>query len=161
MIGMIGENAQRALHLMGQMVAISLLVISTHGCQTRGALSRSELAQPHSAPGQELTAIVQYSATILMTDQLTFSPDTVFIKSGQTVLWRNLSQLTHTVTADSLLAPRASDVAYPQGATPFTSGNIRPEQEWSHTFTTPGTYRYFSIPHAIAGMNAVIVVEPR
>ena len=52
-----------------------------------------------------------------------FQPETVHIRAGQTVEWRNTSVITHSVTDDrrSARSPRCS---IPAGATPFSSGDI-------------------------------------
>ncbi|HEU5210140.1 MAG TPA: plastocyanin/azurin family copper-binding protein [Longimicrobiales bacterium] len=94
-----------------------------------------------------------------MTNRLLFSPDTVRIRSGETVLWRNSSMLPHTVTADRSRAASADNVVLPAGAEPFDSGNIDPGRSWSYTFTVPGTYQYVCLPHELAGMIGVVVVE--
>jgi len=47
----------------------------------------------------------------------------------------------------------------PKGATAFDSGFIPPGGDYSYTFTVPGTYRYFCLPHEKAGMFGMIVVK--
>ena len=74
---------------------------------------------------------------------LQFSRRTVEVEAGTTIEWRNRDPLAHTVTSDD-------------GA--FDSGELRPESEWSHTFTTPGTYTYHCTPHP--DMKATVVVRP-
>lgn len=96
--------------------------------------------------------------TIGMTNQLSFEPDTVTIKKGDTVLWKNSSLLVHSVTADHEKKTEEGSVALPEGAEPFDSGLMDPEEEFSHTFTVRGTYTYFCIPHE-AAMKGVIIVE--
>jgi len=96
-----------------------------------------------------------------MTNDLAFQPRTVQIRVGETVTWRNTSALVHTVTADPALAQRADDVELPQGAQRFNSGSIAPGQSYSHTFSVPGTYRYFCIPHELQGMTGTVEVLPR
>ncbi len=51
------------------------------------------------------------------------------------------------------------DVALPVGAKPFNSGNLKPGQAYRHTFTVPGRYRYFCVPHEGAGMIGEVVVR--
>lgn len=100
------------------------------------------------------------AATVTMTDQNRFDPSSVTIKVGQTVLWNNTSALTHTVTADPARAADPADVKLPPGAQPFDSGRLRPGTQFSHTFTTPGVYKYFCIPHERKGMVAFVTVQP-
>ncbi len=100
------------------------------------------------------------TAVVRMTNRLQFLPDTVRIRVGQAVRWENTSALIHTVTADPSRAVRAASVVLPDGAAPFNSGDIRPEEAWTRVFTVPGTYKYFCIPHELAGMVGWVIVEP-
>ncbi len=89
-----------------------------------------------------------------------FTPETVRIRVGQTVQWRNTSPIGHTVTADPTKARNLANAQLPPGATPFDSGNIPAGQVWQHRFTVAGTYRYFCRPHESAGMVATVIVDP-
>jgi plastocyanin len=100
------------------------------------------------------------AAVVEMTNTLTFTPDTVEVAVGETVQWRNTSLLMHTVTADPEEATMDGSVRLPDGASPFDSGNLDPKQTFDHTFTTPGTYTYFCIPHEAAKMRGTVVVRP-
>ncbi len=95
---------------------------------------------------------------IRMTQSMTFDPKTVTIKAGETVVWKNVSDLTHSVTDDPALATSAQDAALPPGAEKFNSGLLSGGKEFSHTFKFPGTYKYFCIPHEEAGMVGTVVV---
>lgn len=97
---------------------------------------------------------------VTMTNQLTFAPRQVTISVGQSVEWRNASLLVHTVTADPDKATLPESAALPDGALPFDSGALEPDGTFAHTFTVPGTYRYFCIPHEGAAMVGSVVVEP-
>lgn len=99
------------------------------------------------------------AATVEMTDGLRFAPQTVRIQAGETVTWRNTSELVHTVTADEELASDPSNVRLPAGAEPFDSGDISPGESFSRTFDVPGTYEYFCIPHEMQGMVGTVIVE--
>lgn len=98
------------------------------------------------------------AVTVTMSNRLKFDPPSVTIKAGQTVEWKNGSALVHTVTADPDLAARAKDVALPEGAEPFNSGNLKPDATFLHFFNLPGRYKYFCIPHEAAGMLGEVVV---
>lgn len=93
-----------------------------------------------------------------MTNQLNFDPDTVQIKVGETVRWKNSSLLVHSVTADPEEATKESSASLPDGAEPFNSGLLDPEKTFEHTFTVAGTYNYFCIPHE-AMMTGVVIVK--
>lgn len=100
-------------------------------------------------------------AVVGMTTSLDFTPEDLTIVAGQTVEWRNTSIIDHTVTADPSLAKNPANVALPQGAEPSNSGDIDPGGVYRRTFTVPGTYRYFCIPHERQGMVATLRVTPR
>jgi plastocyanin len=85
----------------------------------------------------------------------------VRIKAGETVRWRNASDVVHTVTADPSLAAKAENVRLPEGAAKFHSGDIKPGGQFTHTFPVAGEYTYFCQPHELAGMVAKIIVEKR
>ena len=93
-----------------------------------------------------------------MTNTLAFNPAEVTISVGETVKWTNTSVITHTVTADPEAATLDGSVKLPDGAAPFDSGTLDPEGTFTHTFETPGTYRYFCIPHEGAEMYGTVVV---
>jgi plastocyanin len=88
-----------------------------------------------------------------------FEPETVHVKAGQTVEFRNTAVITHSVTDDAKLAEDAKDAAQPAGATPFNSGDISPGQIFTQTFTQPGTYTYFCTHHESDGMVATVIVD--
>ena len=88
-----------------------------------------------------LRADAAEAAVVTMND-VSFSPATVRIKAGQTVTWRNASQLTHTATGSG-----------------FDSGNVAPGGRWSHRFTKAGTYPYVCVPHRAAGMRGTVIVQ--
>lgn len=98
-----------------------------------------------------------------------FDPADVTVETGDTVVWLNDSQRSHTVTA--------YDAELPDGAAFFASGGYDSTEaarvDWrrdnggaiftcetfEHTFETPGEYAYLCIPHERAGMVGTVVVE--
>lgn len=97
---------------------------------------------------------------VLMTDDLQYQPVGVTITVGQTIQWRNVSELVHTVTMDPRMASDPKNARLPKNVKPFNSGNIAPEETFEHTFTVPGDYTYFCIPHEGADMVGEVVVKP-
>jgi plastocyanin len=75
-----------------------------------------------------------------------FSPDSLSIKVGTTVIWTNNTVAPHTVTSD------AGDPASFNGS---LGGN---GATFSFTFMTPGTYKYHCNIHPY--MTATIIVTP-
>lgn len=94
-----------------------------------------------------------------MTNQLTFSPETVTIQAGEQVTWRNVSDgIPHTATGDPDLADDPSNVTLPEGAAPWNSGTVAAGGEYTRTFEVPGEYRYFCDPHETQGMIGTVMV---
>ncbi len=112
--------------------------------------------------GQASGATVAPPAVVVKMSDFSFDPKTITIAPGQTVEWRNTSVLSwHTATCDPKLAKHAASVSLPAGAQPFNSGAVKAGQTYSHTFTTPGTYHYFCIPHESMGMVGDVVVRQK
>jgi plastocyanin len=74
---------------------------------------------------------------------IAFKPDTVRVRVGDAVHWVNGDLVTHTVEADD-------------GS--WTSGDLRAEQRYTRTFTTPGSFPYHCGPHP--HMRGVVIVAP-
>jgi len=114
------------------------------------------------ASGQDNQATTNGSpaAVVKMTDSFTFDPEKVTIEAGQTVKWVNdPSTILHTVTADPAKARNSDSVQLPEGAETFHSGEIQPGDVFTHSFTVPGRYVYFCIPHEQAGMVGEVEVQ--
>jgi plastocyanin len=88
-----------------------------------------------------------------------YEPAQVTIKAGETVEWLNNGGVVHSVTAVPEEAYRPKDVALPMGAATFDSGFMPPGSKFDYTFTVPGTYRYFCVPHEALGMIGTVVVK--
>ncbi len=100
----------------------------------------------------------QRDVTVVMTDNLAFEPASVVLEVGGTVTWVNESTMDHTSTANIKKAADETNVELPQGAKPWDSGFVKPDESFSLTFDKPGTYRYFCIPHEKVGMTGIIEV---
>lgn len=135
------------------MVILSITCLSFLGYRKKGEVHNNNVIYSGDS--------VQVAATVKMTNQLTFVPDTVTIKSGQAVKWINTSLLAHTVTGDPSLSTIKNSAFLPQGAKPFNSGIVDPKQTYTHTFYKPGTYKYFCIPHEAEHMWAWVIVKAK
>jgi plastocyanin len=62
----------------------------------------------------------------------TYAPDTLTVHLGDHVVWTNIGQAAHTVTADG-------------GA--FDSGSLNTHQTWTFVFSKVGTYAYHCTFH--------------
>lgn len=79
-----------------------------------------------------------------LVSNLYYDPAEVVVVIGvnNTITWVNTDSVAHTVTADN-------------GS--FDSGNLAPGASWTHTFTTPGTYRYYCTYHLWMGGEVVVL----
>jgi plastocyanin len=93
-------------------------------------------------------------------DKPIYRPDSIQIMSGETVLWKNEGHTVHSVSDDPARALDPIDALHPAGVKPFSSGNIPPGGQFSHTFTKPGRYRYFCPINKIADAVGEVVVRP-
>lgn len=107
-----------------------------------------------AAPGAGPAAATQ----VTITPDRAFSPPQVTIRTGQAILWVNGGRAPQTVTGDPNLAANKQDAALPAGAQPWDSGVLNPGGRYTHTFTTPGDYVYFSVPFERQGMVGRITV---
>jgi plastocyanin len=74
-----------------------------------------------------------------------YSPPSLTVTVGTTVTWRNAGSQAHGVTSQDQL---------------FDSRLLDAGKSWSYTFDTPGTYRYFCVPHPwMKGRIVVSAVE--
>lgn len=99
-------------------------------------------------------------ASVHLTNQNRFVPQSISIHVGQTVAWTNSSAAVHTVTDDPSLAAKPSDASVPKGGATFNSGFLKSKFGFKHRFTVPGTYHYFCLLHEGLGMVGTVVVKP-
>jgi len=92
-----------------------------------------------------------------------YEPEGITIQAGQTVKFVNTSDFTHTVTDQPQPLQKDTGSArgdiLPEGAQPFDSGEIQPQQTWEHKFTTKGTYRFHCQLHEMERMSGTINVQ--
>ena len=103
---------------------------------------------------------------ILMNQDQLFDPEGATVDAGVTVTFENTSSEAHTVTAYENDIPPEADYFASGGAESevearkdLAGGLLAEGESYEVTFTEPGTYRYFCIPHEGAGMKGTIVVE--
>ena len=90
---------------------------------------------------------------------LSFEPNLIKIKVGQSVEWENVGNEVHHATSDPSLAIKATEVSNPPGVDPFDSGFLRPGETYTHTFTVAGEYQYTCVVHEAKGMLGTIIVS--
>jgi len=76
-------------------------------------------------------------------DNFTFAPTPLTIPAGTTVQWVNRDDIPHTVVSDD--------------KTTFKSKALDTDENYSYTFTKPGTYTYFCSIHP--KMTGKVVVQ--
>jgi plastocyanin len=75
-------------------------------------------------------------------DNFSFTPQTLAVPVGTKVTWINKDDVPHTVTSDNKL---------------FVSRALDTDQQFSFTFTAPGTYAYYCSVHP--QMTGKVVVK--
>ncbi len=110
-----------------------------------------------SGPAHDSAPAPGADAVVDLTTTLQFAPEAVTIPAGGTVAFRNGSILAHSVEADPAHAEHPEDIALPAGAQPFRA-DVPAGGIYRHTFTVPGTYRYYCDPHHGLGMKGAITV---
>jgi plastocyanin len=79
---------------------------------------------------------------------LAFDPPNLTIKAGDTVKWVNNKLPPHNIMFEG----DAADLSHDQLM-------FSPGEEYTVTFSSPGTYSYYCAPHRGAGMVGKITVE--
>lgn len=95
-------------------------------------------------PAPSKAAATAPRATVKVGDN-TFQPTRLSVVAGTTVTWVHTGQVTHNV-----LSLEVADLRSP---------DLRPGDQYSYTFKTPGTYTYYCSYHD--GMSATITVTSR
>lgn len=86
-----------------------------------------------------------------------FDPAELTIKVGDTVRWVNECEEGVACTHSAQAYPDK----IPAGAEAFDSGLLTEQgQQYEHTFTVPGEYEYFCLPHEALGMKGKVIVQP-
>ena len=97
-------------------------------------------------------------STVISLKSLMFMPETLTVKVGTKVTWRNDEPITHTVTSGAVTGvDKASGLRTGQKPDGLFNKRLKGNGDsLSYTFTKPGTYSYYCDIHF--GMNAKIVV---
>ena len=101
--------------------------------------SQSILAATPPANSSPEVAVKEVAVKI---DNFSFSPATITVPVGTTVRWTNRDDIPHTVVSDDKT---------------FKSKALDTDEDFTYTFTKPGTYGYFCSIHP--KMTAKVVVQ--
>lgn len=106
-----------------------------HWCRyLAGALFLTAATLSYAAP--------QAATHTVIIDGMQFSPQTLEVNVGDTVIWKNKDPFPHTATSDG---------------NGFDSGNIGADRSWKYVAKTRGTYPYVCSLHS--NMRGVLVVK--
>lgn len=128
-------------------LTLASVAVVLAGCTTGGSTASTAAARADHGPTVSIKS-------------LAFMPDTLHVRTGDTVTWRNDEPVTHTVTSgrvtgvDKTTGLRAG--AKPDGL--FDAKLTGMGDTFSYTFEKAGTYSYYCDIHF--GMYAHIVVTP-
>ncbi|MBX6770308.1 MAG: cupredoxin domain-containing protein [Chloroflexi bacterium] len=152
--------SRRTVLVGAVMAAVGTAVVSCAGGSAATPAATTAPLAAGETPGTTKGVAQNGGAAVVVTmnDQYRYVPETVTIKRGQTIEWRNTSASTHTITDDPSKAQDKSHAILPSGAQPWDSGNIDPGKSFTLTLTVPGDYTYFCIPHESMGMIGKITV---
>ncbi len=159
------ENSDRIVHVtghLGSVVEEEDPNIPSFVVDTVEALAPSCSTRMTEADAQKILAKHDMASRLMVRmGDMSFQPATLTIEAGQSVVWKNVSNVTHNVVDDASKALYLVDVKLPSGTKPFDSGYVQPLQTFSRVFTTPGIYRYVCTLHEASGMKGTIIVRPR
>ena len=127
--------------------AFGVVLVGAVACGSQGGTASTGSSGAATSP--TAAAAAQPAASTVSMKDVAFDPQSVTVKVGTTVTWKNTSSAPHTVTADNATFDSGQDA----------SQWIQPGKEFSFTFDKPGTYTYFCAPHKAAGMTGTVVVE--
>ena len=99
-------------------------------------------ALPAVGAGSTATVAAVAPATTVQIDNFKFAPPDLTVTAGTTVIWKNKDDAPH----------RVADI---NGA--YASAALDTDSSFSHTFATPGVYKYFCSLHPY--MKGEIVVK--
>jgi plastocyanin len=102
------------------------------------ALSLCRPSSTLAAPPDDTPA----SEVAIKIDNFSFSPATVTVPAGTTIRWTNRDDIPHTVVSEDKT---------------FKSKVLDTDEQFTYTFTKPGSYSYFCSIHP--KMTAKVVVQ--
>ena len=125
---------------------------------TLGGGGLATFAVPHLVrAAARVTEVIKMRGTA-RGERVWFAPQGLAVAMGTTLRFLNLDAgNSHTATAyHPGLFERPLRI--PEGATPWDSGFLLPDETFEVTLEQPGVYDYYCLPHEMAGMVGRIVV---
>ena len=90
------------------------------------------------------------NSTVIIIQNFAYNPSQTIVTAGTTVTWINRDTIGHTVTEGSPQSPKPANQRLFDSSHGTDGSNvitIPPGESFSFTFTTPGLYSYYCIPH--------------
>lgn len=146
------------------LVVVPALLVALAACTgSTPALIADATPLPPASDGMTAVAEpMQLGPDEVITIGLRFMPETVRVPVGTTVTWRNGEAIGHTITSGAwgdvnvstgLRGTQSADGLFHHALAPMGQEG----DTFSFTFTEPGEYLYFCMPHLT--MNARVIVE--
>lgn len=156
--GATGADVSRR-RLLAAVAGGPLAAASLAGCTDDGAAVRGSGGATDSATEAPSAPVASARVLVGAGDApARFDPAVVWLEVGGTVAWR-AADGDHTVTAFHPDVGATRRV--PEGAEPFDSGVLGPDDAFEVTFDAPGVYDYFCRRHGADGaVGCVVVGEP-
>jgi amicyanin len=127
---------------MAGLFAVGAIVLAACGGGGKSAAhGMGAMAMPAQPDGNAANVAAPVSTNSVKIDNFAFSPATVRVKAGSTIVWTNGDAIQHDVTFD--------------GGN-ISSGVMNQNDTFSHTFTTAGTYHYICSIHPF--MHGTVIV---
>jgi plastocyanin len=133
-----GAPAKAQSFRLGRKAGIGALVLLLLFISLGAAYGSTQTAEPTNT-GQAGVIIAMGSG--YLTSSQFYVPQSFQAHVGQTVTWKNLDNIPHTVTSSTGL---------------FMSGNMNPGASYSYTFNHPGTYYYSCDYHSWMAGSIVV-----
>ena len=117
--------------------------------QPTEAPTEAPVSSPSPTSSASEGAMMKESKNMVNITASSFNPKSLTIKVGDSVTWMNGDTQDHTVNS----APHPTHTVYP----PLNLGLIKPGEQKSLTFPTPGTYKYHD--HLNPSLTGSITVQ--
>jgi amicyanin len=133
---------RRAPFGIAGLFAVGAIVLAACGGGGKSAAhGMAAMAMPAQPGGNEANVAAPVGTMSVKIENFAFSPATVRVKAGSTIVWTNGDAIQHDVTFD--------------GGN-ISSGVLNQNDTFSHTFKTAGTYRYICSIHPF--MHGTVIV---
>ncbi|HTL84830.1 MAG TPA: cupredoxin family copper-binding protein [Acidimicrobiia bacterium] len=138
------RHRKSTLLTLGGLFAAGAIVVATLGLgggKSDAGNNMASMAMSARTPGKSAGASTPVATDAVDIKNFAFSPSTITVQAGSTVVWTNADSIQHDITFD--------------GAS-ISSSVLNHNDTFSHTFTTAGTYHYICSIHPF--MHGTVIV---